>query len=110
MLGVFSIIKSKRQCDTIIIGGGFAGLSTAYELLKHGVTSLIIEKEASPGGMASCYKTENSWIEKFYHHFFTHDSEIVSLAGELGNEDDLIWNKCRMGFFQIINFTVLPLL
>ncbi|MFQ5834773.1 MAG: NAD(P)/FAD-dependent oxidoreductase [bacterium] len=86
--------------DTVIIGGGFAGLSAAYKLLKHGIKPLIIEKEAFLGGMASCYKIENFWIEKFYHHFFTHDSEAVALAKELGNGNDLIWNKSRMAFFS----------
>lgn len=94
--------------DTIIIGGGFAGLSAAYRLLKHGIKPLIIEKESLLGGQASCYKIENFWIEKFYHHFFTHDTEAIALVKELGKENDLIWNRSRMGFFsnkRLYNFT-----
>ena len=86
--------------DVVIIGGGFSGLSAAQRLLKNGITPLLIEKEKTEGGMASCHRVNDFWIEKFYHHFFTHDLNIAALAKELGKEKNLIWNKARMGFFS----------
>ena len=94
--------------DTIIIGGGFAGLSAAYRLLKCGIKPLLIEKESILGGQASCYRIESFWIERFYHHFFSHDAEAVALVKELKKENELIWNGSTMGFFSnntFYNFT-----
>lgn len=98
------------RTDIVVIGAGFAGLSAAFNLLKHGARVLVIEKESFPGGMASCNEINNFHIEKFYHHFFTHDSDVIALAEELGIADELIWNKSRMGYFssnRLYSFTTL---
>jgi protoporphyrinogen oxidase len=83
----------------VIIGGGFAGLSAAYELVKKGLRPLIIEKKPLLGGMASCFQIDDFWIEKFYHHFFNHDREVISLLQDLGKKDELIWRSCKMGYY-----------
>ena len=38
-----------QQIDTVIIGGGQAGLSTSYWLKQHGAAHLILEKTDAPG-------------------------------------------------------------
>ena len=58
-----------------IIGGGFTGLSAAYEFLKTGHQVDIFEKEPYLGGLAHGFKMPN-WdyhLEASYHHFFTND-------------------------------------
>src|SRR3989338_7655811 len=69
-----------------IIGAGFTGLTAAYELQKKGHTVSIFEKEAVPGGLAIVFQKEGwKWpLEKHYHHIFTSDSDIRSLAVEIG--------------------------
>ena len=69
-----------------IIGAGFTGLTAAYELQKKGHTVSIFEKEAVPGGLAIGFQKEGwKWpLEKHYHHIFTSDSDIRSLAVEIG--------------------------
>lgn len=96
------------RVDTVIIGAGFAGLAAAYRLIKEGIKPLVIEKCPFVGGMASSHSVDGFSIEKFYHHFFTHDSEVLGLVRELGNEDRLIWNETRMGYFadgRLYSFT-----
>ncbi|MBI4843111.1 MAG: FAD-dependent oxidoreductase [Nitrospirae bacterium] len=83
----------------VIIGGGFSGLASAYFLKKMGMDALLLEKNHSLGGMASCVKTGGFLIEKFYHHFFSHDSDILSIIRDIGKENELIWGKTSMGFF-----------
>lgn len=71
-----------------VIGAGFTGLSAAYTLkkLKHEVT--VFEKDPKPGGLAIGYKESNwKWsLEKHYHHWFTNDNSILSLAKEINYE------------------------
>ncbi len=71
-----------------IIGAGFTGLSAAYQLTKKGHSVTIFEKDLLPGGLAIGYQ-EKKWawsLEKHYHHWFTNDKFILSLAKELGHK------------------------
>lgn len=71
-----------------IIGAGFTGLSAAYTLLKKGHSVTIFEKSSLPGGLAIGYKEEEwNWtLEEHYHHWFTNDNSILSLAKEIGHK------------------------
>lgn len=69
-----------------IIGAGFTGLACAHLLLKKGNQVTIFEKEGIPGGLALGFK-EKGWewsLEKYYHHWFTNDTNILGLAKEIG--------------------------
>lgn len=75
-----------------VIGGGFTGLSAAYELGKRGHKVTVYEKEKTLGGLAYGFK-QHSWdwhLEGGYHHWFTNDEAILSLIKELGLNDKLI--------------------
>ena len=75
-----------------IIGGGFTGLTAAYELGKLGHKVTVFEKDATLGGLANGFK-EPHWdwhLEMAYHHLFTNDNAIISLIKELGLTDKLI--------------------
>ncbi len=65
-----------------IVGAGFTGLAAALELQKMGHTVVLVEKDKQPGGLALGYK-EAKWnwtLEQHYHHWFTNDNSILSLA------------------------------
>ncbi|MBU5690289.1 MAG: FAD-dependent oxidoreductase, partial [Candidatus Aenigmatarchaeota archaeon] len=63
--------------DVVVIGGGITGVSTAYELSKKGLKTAIIEKNSSLGGLLYSIKSGKSFIEAFYHHFFTIDKFLI---------------------------------
>lgn len=68
-----------------IIGAGFTGLSAAYYLSKEGHEVTVFEKANLPGGLAIGYK-EKEWewtLEEHYHHWFTNDKSVLSLAREI---------------------------
>jgi protoporphyrinogen oxidase len=69
-----------------IIGGGLAGLTVAYELVKKGFEVVVLEKNKGLGGLAGGFKKENwDWsLEFFYHHVFQSDGDFLDLAEELG--------------------------
>ncbi len=68
-----------------IIGAGFTGLGAAYSLVKQGHSVTIFEKDDHPGGLAIGYqKNEWEWtLESYYHHWFTNDNTVLSLAKEI---------------------------
>ncbi|HYM64917.1 MAG TPA: FAD-dependent oxidoreductase [Candidatus Sulfotelmatobacter sp.] len=71
-----------------VIGAGFTGLSASYELVKRGHDVTVFEKDGQPGGLAIGYKEKNwKWsLEKHYHHWFTNDKSVLSLAKEINYE------------------------
>ncbi len=86
----------------LIIGSGLAGLSAGYKLCKsHQIT--IFEKDAEIGGMAASYcqnyNGKEYFIEKYYHHIFRSDSELLALIRELGLEKQMLWLKGTNAYF-----------
>lgn len=68
-----------------IVGGGITGLTAALELLKKGYEVTIIENEPYWGGLSSTFEIlPGVFIERYYHHLFTNDEEILGLCKELG--------------------------
>ncbi|KAF5418070.1 MAG: hypothetical protein C5S49_02115 [Candidatus Methanogaster sp.] len=93
---------------TIIIGGGLSGLASAYRMLKEDISEVtILERSSEVGGMAASYHIGNYHIEKYYHHIFKSDSELIHLADELGIGADLQWLKGTTGYH--INGKIYPM-
>jgi len=72
-----------------IIGAGITGLSAAHELSKKGHSVTVYEQAPVPGGLGTYVKVANSYIERFYHHFFRSDIHVIDLIKELGIGDKL---------------------
>lgn len=90
------------QCvDVVIIGGGIMGLSTAYHLVKRGITNIaIIEKELSFGG-----HTTRRCAGGFRHQFSDPDNiELSKLSQSLideyrnNNGAEIGYNSCGYSF------------
>lgn len=86
----------------IIIGSGVAGLTAGYKLCKSNEI-VIFEKDAEIGGMAASYCQDyvgkKYFIEKYYHHIFRGDSELLGLIRELGLEERMLWLKGKNAYF-----------
>lgn len=79
-----------------IIGGGALGLTTALRRVSAGDTVVIFEKGEQPGGLAVSFPVteagkDGPYLEKFYHHIFQTDKDIIRVIEELGLGDKLIW-------------------
>ncbi len=79
----------------LIIGAGIAGLSAAYDLTRAGYDVTVWEAAPRPGGLAGGFRASHwEWpLEKFYHHLFQSDKDILDLAGEIGLESDIIFRR-----------------
>ncbi len=78
-----------------IIGAGFGGMAAAYDLKNAGHEVIIYESANYVGGLASGFK-EPYWewsVEKFYHHWFQSDNEMLGLIKELGWADKVLFPR-----------------
>lgn len=82
-----------------IVGGGIGGLIVGYKLSQKGNIITIFEKEKELGGLISEFKIEGKDLEKFYHHIFKTDTEIINLIKELELENKLKWHKSSVSLF-----------
>ena len=83
-----------------IIGGGYAGLTAAYELQKRGHAVTVLEKYGTWGGQAATLPLLDTRIEYFYHHLFGSDTHVLGLMDELGIGDQLRWIESKVGWFS----------
>jgi protoporphyrinogen oxidase len=74
------------MAEIAILGAGIGGMSAAYDLARAGRQVTIFEAANSVGGLAGGFK-EPGWdwsVEKFYHHWFASDRDMLGLIAELG--------------------------
>jgi protoporphyrinogen oxidase len=83
-----------------IVGGGFAGMTAAYELGKLGYHTFLFERMSELGGLAGTFPIEGTRLERGYHHWFTSDTHIVAQMEELGLGSRVQWIPSRTGWFD----------
>ncbi|TME56867.1 MAG: FAD-dependent oxidoreductase, partial [Chloroflexi bacterium] len=68
----------------VIIGAGPAGLTAAYELMKHDVPTTVIEKDATyVGGLARTVEHKGYRFDIGGHRFFSKNQEVEDLWTEI---------------------------
>ncbi|MET8544266.1 NAD(P)/FAD-dependent oxidoreductase [Kitasatospora sp. NPDC004799] len=108
--------------DVVIVGAGFTGLSAALELASQGRSVRVIEREEVVGGLAASFDVgEGRRLERFYHHWFDSDQEMVRLCAGLGLSHLLEAHETRTGVYyansvyrlsaplDLLRFSPLPL-
>jgi protoporphyrinogen oxidase len=83
-----------------VVGGGFAGLAAAYRLACAGVRVELFERSAQLGGLAMTLPLADGEIEKYYHHWFTSDRDVLELLAEIGLRERVRWISPVMGIFR----------
>jgi protoporphyrinogen oxidase len=84
----------------MIIGAGVTGIAAAYRLKQLGLDAVIYEKEAEPYGLARSFIFDCKPLERYYHHFFRSDQNIMKLTEELGVSHGIQWHPAKMGYFS----------
>ncbi len=82
----------------IIIGGGIAGLTAAYQLANKGYKVTLLESSSQLGGLGTYFKYGDKWIDKFYHCQMPSDNPLLKLIEDIGLKDKMYWKPTRMGF------------
>lgn len=87
----------------MVIGGGYCGLAAAYQLGCEGVRVTLIERDEDLGGLAGSFAVADTRLEKFYHHWFNHDVEIMRLIAELGLSGNVVTRASSVGAYYAHN-------
>ena len=81
----------------LVIGAGFTGLAAAFDLARAGVPVTVLDADAHVGGLAGAFDTDGDRLDRFYHHWFTSDHEIMRLVDELGLSADITLRATATG-------------
>lgn len=93
-----------HKSQITIIGAGFTGLAAAYEIAKKGISVTVLESESEIGGLASALDVAGNKLDKFYHHWFTNDVEVMQIINELNLNDHVEINPTNTGMYYSNNF------
>lgn len=83
-------MEAGRERQVVIIGGGPAGLTAAYELTKHGLRPVVIEQDDKVGGIARTESHDGYRFDMGGHRFFTKSEAVSRMWRELLGEDFLL--------------------
>jgi protoporphyrinogen oxidase len=84
-----------------IIGAGVAGMAAAWDLARAGHEVHIYEGAESVGGLAAGFR-DDSWdwtLEKFYHHWFESDKDMLKLIEEIGHSDKVFFPRPKTSYW-----------
>src|SRR5690349_4986382 len=79
-----------EQATAAIIGAGPAGLTAAYELVRHGIKPIVMEKGDKVGGLARTESYRGYRFDIGGHRFYTKLPEIEQLWQDMLGENFLL--------------------
>lgn len=91
--------NNDHKPSVVIIGGGFTGLTAAYEVAGEGIPVILLEKENEVGGLAGSFRIGKQRLEKFYHHWFNKEEHVIHLIKELGLESELLYRPTKTSIY-----------
>jgi protoporphyrinogen/coproporphyrinogen III oxidase len=87
--------------DVAIVGGGIAGLATAYELSRRGVSFLVLERGPRAGGVILSEEIDGFVIDGGPDSLLIQKPDGIRLCEELGLGDRLVSTKLpRLAYIQ----------
>ncbi len=87
--------------DAIVVGGGIAGLSAAYELHARGLSFVLLERTGRPGGVIISEDVDGYTIDGGPDSLLVQKPEAIALCREIGLGDRLVpTNPPRLAFIQ----------
>jgi protoporphyrinogen/coproporphyrinogen III oxidase len=87
--------------DVVVVGGGIAGLATAYELSRRGIRFVILEHATRVGGVILSEEVDGFAIDGGPDALLIQKPEGIALCQEIGLADRLVTTKLpRLAFVQ----------
>lgn len=100
---------SGRQ--VVIIGGGPAGLTAAYELTRRQLKPIVLEKADKVGGIARTENYNGYYFDMGGHRFFTKSTEVNQFWQEVLGDDFLLRPRLSRIYYnrKFFNYPLKPL-
>ncbi|OLL52199.1 NAD(P)/FAD-dependent oxidoreductase [Bartonella henselae] len=104
----YPFFDGQKQCDVVIIGGGFTGLSAAYHLSKAGVNVVLCEASrfgdgASGRNGGQLGTGQRQWVETLEKQYGFERSKALFDLAEEAKRDILSWcamPDCQCDFME----------
>ena len=100
------------KSQVLIIGAGPAGLTAAYELVRHGQTATILEADpAAVGGISRTVEYKGYRFDIGGHRFFSKSKEVTDLWHEVLGDDFISRPRLSRWLYngKFFNYPVQPL-
>jgi protoporphyrinogen oxidase len=96
--------------ETVVLGGGPAGLAAAYELTKHGAAVSVIERLDRVGGLARTLSHAGCLFDIGPHRFFTKNQEVRQLFLDVMEDDALLVPRLTRILYRgrFFNYPITP--
>ena len=91
------MVKQNSVARIGIIGGGIAGLTTAYRLALQGHSVDLFESSGELGGLGTFFEYQGHEIDRFYHCIMPSDDHLLRLIQDVGLGEALYWRHTTMG-------------
>jgi len=88
-----------RERPAVIIGGGPAGLTAAFELARHGVPVIVLEQDRQVGGLARTVEYRGFRFDIGGHRFFTKVPAVQALWRHMLGPDFLVRPRLSRIFY-----------
>ncbi|MDH5236032.1 MAG: NAD(P)-binding protein, partial [Acidimicrobiia bacterium] len=102
-------MSSTDALDPIIIGAGPAGLTAAYQLMKAGVPSTVLEADDVVGGISRTAERDGWRFDIGGHRFFTKVGAVEDLWHEILPDEDFLTRPRMSRIFYKGKFYDYPL-
>ena len=105
------IQENKNSKNVLIIGGGPAGLTAAYELSKENIDSIVFEKDKVVGGISKTVNYKDYYFDLGGHRFFTKIQDVEDIWKEVLGDDLLHRNRLSRIYYnkKFFNYPLRPL-
>lgn len=70
--------ESMRRFDFVVLGGGVSGLGFAKRMSEQGYAVLVLEKEATIGGLSRSLTYKGFYLDFCAHRFHTKNSDLLA--------------------------------
>jgi protoporphyrinogen oxidase len=104
------MLNEMKSKEVVIIGGGPAGLTAAYELVKQGIQPTVLEELDKVGGLSRTENYKGYHFDMGGHRFFTKSEEVKKVWREVLRTDFLKRPRLSRIYYQkkFFNYPLKP--
>jgi protoporphyrinogen oxidase len=93
-------MTDRNDRKVIVIGGGPAGLTAAYQLTKHNIHPLVLEERDRVGGISRTESYKGYYFDMGGHRFFTKAKPVKEMWHEVMGVDFLLRPRLSRIYYQ----------